>query len=57
MNAAAQPPDVVARAVAHALTAWRPKTRYVVGGMRWQFLLLSKLPDRLRDWVASRMFT
>ena len=56
MNAAAQPPDVVARAVAHALTARRPKTRYVVGGMRWQFLLLSKLPDRLRDWVTSRMF-
>jgi NAD(P)-dependent dehydrogenase (short-subunit alcohol dehydrogenase family) len=56
MNAAAQPPDVVARAVAHALTARRPKTRYVVGGMRWQFLLLSKLPDRLRDWVIAARF-
>ncbi len=57
MNAAAQPPDVVARAIAHALTARRPKTRYVVGGMRWRFLLLSKLPDRLRDWVIAKGFT
>jgi NAD(P)-dependent dehydrogenase (short-subunit alcohol dehydrogenase family) len=56
MRAAAQPPDVVARAVAHALTARKPKTRYVVGGMRWQFLLLSKLPDRLRDWVIAKQF-
>jgi NAD(P)-dependent dehydrogenase (short-subunit alcohol dehydrogenase family) len=54
INAAAKPPDVVARAVAHALTARRPKTRYVVGGMRWQFWMLSKLPDRLRDWVIEK---
>jgi NAD(P)-dependent dehydrogenase (short-subunit alcohol dehydrogenase family) len=57
VRAAAQPPDVVARAVAHALTARRPKTRYVVGGMRWRFLLLSKLPDRLRDWVIEKSFS
>jgi NAD(P)-dependent dehydrogenase (short-subunit alcohol dehydrogenase family) len=56
LNAKASPPDVVARAVAHALTARRPKTRYVVGAMRWQFLLLSKLPDRMRDWVATKLF-
>lgn len=56
MNAAAQPPEVVARAVTHALTARRPKTRYVVGGLRWQFWLLSKLPDRLRDWVVAKRF-
>jgi NAD(P)-dependent dehydrogenase (short-subunit alcohol dehydrogenase family) len=56
MNAAAQPPDVVARAVAHALTARRPKTRYVVGGMCWRFWLLSKLPDGLRDWVVAKSF-
>jgi len=56
LRAAAQPPDVVARAVAHALTARRPKTRYVVGGMRWRFSLLSKLPDRLRDWVIEKSF-
>jgi NAD(P)-dependent dehydrogenase (short-subunit alcohol dehydrogenase family) len=56
LNVLAQPPDVVARAVAHALTARRPKTRYVVGGMRWRMLLLSKLPDRLRDWVIENRF-
>jgi len=56
-NAIASSPDVVARAVAHALTARRPKTRYAVGAMRWQFLLLSKLPDRLRDWVVARGFS
>ncbi len=56
LKAAAQPPDVVARAVTHALTARRPKTRYVVGGMRWQFFLLSKLPDRVRDWAIAKRF-
>jgi NAD(P)-dependent dehydrogenase (short-subunit alcohol dehydrogenase family) len=55
-NAVASPPDVVARAVAHALTARRPKTRYTVGAMRWRFLLLAKLPDRLRDWVVAKVF-
>jgi hypothetical protein len=24
--------------------------------LRWQFLLLSKLPDRLRDWVIAERF-
>jgi NAD(P)-dependent dehydrogenase (short-subunit alcohol dehydrogenase family) len=57
LNVFAQPPDVVARAVAHALTARRPRTRYVVGGMRWRMLLLSKLPDRLRDWVIEKSFS
>lgn len=56
INAAAQPPDVVARAVAHALTARRPKTRYIVGGMRWRFWMLTKLPDRVRDWVIEKSF-
>jgi NAD(P)-dependent dehydrogenase (short-subunit alcohol dehydrogenase family) len=56
INAKASPPDVVARAVVHALTASRPKTRYIAGAMRWQFFVLSKLPDRLRDWVANKMF-
>jgi NAD(P)-dependent dehydrogenase (short-subunit alcohol dehydrogenase family) len=54
INRAAQPPDVVARAVAHALVARRPKTRYVVGGRRRILLLISKLPDRLRDWAIMR---
>jgi hypothetical protein len=56
MKTAAQPADVVARAVAHALTARRPKARYIVGGMHRQFWLLSKLPDWLRDWVIAKSF-
>jgi NAD(P)-dependent dehydrogenase (short-subunit alcohol dehydrogenase family) len=55
INRAAQPPDVVARAVVHALTARRPKTRYVVGGRRRTLLLISKLPDRLRDWALLKL--
>lgn len=47
-------PDVVAEAVAHALTARRPRTRYVVGGGKWGLLLLTQLPDRLRDWFVAR---
>jgi hypothetical protein len=46
----------VAQNVAHALTERRPKARYVVGGMRWQILLLSKLSDRLRGWVIEKRF-
>jgi NAD(P)-dependent dehydrogenase (short-subunit alcohol dehydrogenase family) len=56
LKTAAQPADVVARAVAHALTARRPKARYIVGGMHRQFWLLSKLPDWLRDWVIAKSF-
>lgn len=55
LNRRAQPPDVVARAVAHALTARRPKTRYVVGGRRRTLLLVSRLPDRLRDWALLKL--
>lgn len=42
-------PDKVAKAVAHAMTARRPKTRYVVGADAWFWLLLNLLPERWRD--------
>lgn len=49
------PADHVARVVVHALTAPRPKTRYVVGrGARLKILLWQVLPDRLRDWLITR---
>jgi len=49
----ATPPSEVARVVAHALTASRPRTRYLVGaGSRWSWLF-SKLPDRLRDLLVA----
>jgi NAD(P)-dependent dehydrogenase (short-subunit alcohol dehydrogenase family) len=43
------PPDEVAKAVAHALTSKRAKTRYIVGADGKIYLLLRLLPDRLRD--------
>jgi hypothetical protein len=51
------PPDRVAKAVEHALTAARPKTRYVVGvDARVQAAARKLLPDRLLDrLVASQM--
>lgn len=48
------PPERVAQAVLHALTARRPKTCYVVGRdsrvLRW----LGRLPPRWRDWLFTR---
>ena len=51
----AAPVDEVVRAVIHALTARRPKTRYPVG--RWAattIWLFKLLPDRLRDWLIMQ---
>ena len=52
----AVPPDRVAKAVAHALTSRRPRTRYVVGfDATVQRVLSSVLPDRALDAVTARM--
>jgi hypothetical protein len=48
------PPEVVARAVAHALTAGKPKTRYLVGWDARIGVLFTLVPDRLRDRVMLR---
>jgi len=49
-------PDKVADAVTHALTARRPRTRYVVGAdARGQALLKRLLPDRALDTVVRRI--
>ena len=51
------PPEKVAEAIGHALTATRPKTRYLVGAdARMTLLMRRLLPDRLRDriWPARR---
>lgn len=48
-------PVAVARAVAHALTARRPKTRYLVGfDARMQLVLRRLLPARLFDRLIAR---
>jgi len=52
---AAIPADVVARAVARALTAKRPKTRYIVGrDARLVAMMARFVPDRIRDWLMAR---
>lgn len=49
------PADRVAKVVAHALAAKRPKTRYLVGrDARVQAIGRSLVPDRLRDRLISR---
>jgi NAD(P)-dependent dehydrogenase (short-subunit alcohol dehydrogenase family) len=48
-------PEKVAKVVAHALTADKPKTRYVVGiDARVQGALRAALPDRALDKVLAR---
>lgn len=47
-------PDAVAKAVAHALTARRPRTRYLVGIDARLGALLAYLPDRWRDRLIWR---
>jgi NAD(P)-dependent dehydrogenase (short-subunit alcohol dehydrogenase family) len=50
----AAPVDLVADAVEHALTAQRPKTRYVVGRDARIRATIERLPDRLRDRLYRR---
>lgn len=46
--------DAVAQAVEHALTASRPKTRYLVGtDAKLRALMIKLLPDRLSDAVLT----
>ena len=50
-------PDVVASAVEHALTASRPKARYVVGRDAHIRAWIERLPTRLRDRVLTKTLT
>lgn len=52
----AVPAETVAAAVAHALTATKPRTRYRVGNDAFaQYVLARWLPDRWRDFVVRKM--
>jgi NAD(P)-dependent dehydrogenase (short-subunit alcohol dehydrogenase family) len=48
------PVGAVVRAVEHAMTARRPRTRYVVGWDARLWLMLNLLPDRWRDRLILR---
>jgi NAD(P)-dependent dehydrogenase (short-subunit alcohol dehydrogenase family) len=50
-------PDVVARAVEHALTATRAKPRYLVGRDAHLRAWIERLPTRVRDRVLARALT
>lgn len=50
-------PDVVAKAVEHALTAARPSARYLVGRDARIRAWIERLPTRLRDRVLARALT
>ena len=55
-GAAGVPPEDVAKAVMHALTADRPKTRYVVGrDAKAQLAMKAVLPDRALDRLIARL--
>ena len=47
------PAESVAHLVAHALTAPRPKTRYLIGKHTRVRSIIARLPDRLRDRLLT----
>jgi NAD(P)-dependent dehydrogenase (short-subunit alcohol dehydrogenase family) len=51
----AEPAEDVAKVVERALTAERPRTRYLVGRDARRRSLVERLPDRLRDRVYERV--
>ena len=53
-EASADPPLVIAKAINHALTSKRPKTRYLVGHGGEAVAAAAALPDRARDKALIR---
>ena len=50
------PVDAVVQAVLHALTARRPKTRYLVGtDAKIRAIMAKWLPDRMQDWILKKL--
>lgn len=50
-----EPAEEVAKAIEHALTAAKPRTRYVVGRDAKRRAWIERLPDRWRDRVYERV--
>ncbi|MCP4682966.1 MAG: SDR family NAD(P)-dependent oxidoreductase [Desulfobacterales bacterium] len=56
LDKSAIPVEKVTRAVIHALTAKKPKIRYVVGLEAWFLIIFYAFtPTRISDWITSRM--
>ena len=54
--ARAIPAEAVVQAVLHALTARRPRTRYLVGrDAKIRAAMMRWLPDRLQDWILKKV--
>jgi NAD(P)-dependent dehydrogenase (short-subunit alcohol dehydrogenase family) len=53
-EADADPPDVIAKAIADALTSDKPKARYLVGHGAKEVGIVAALPDRARDRALVR---
>jgi NAD(P)-dependent dehydrogenase (short-subunit alcohol dehydrogenase family) len=54
--ARAIPAEAVVQAVLHALTARRPRTRYLVGrDAKLRALMIRWLPDRIQDWILKKV--
>ena len=49
----AQPPEVVVKAVVHALTATHPKARYCLGPKAWTQKAISWLPENIQDRLIA----
>lgn len=50
------PTDAVVQAVLHALTARRPRTRYLVGlDAKVRAMMVRWLPDRVQDWILKKV--
>src|SRR5205085_9321474 len=54
MQRSAIPPDNVAKVVEHALTANRPRTRYLVGTDARVQAIIRRVPDRARDAMVAK---
>ena len=50
----ADPPLVIAKAIAHALTSDKPKTKYLAGHGGKEIAVAAALPDRARDLALAR---
>jgi len=50
----AAPPEIVARAIEHALLSEQPQTRYLVGRDAKIRAAIERLPDRTRDRVLVK---